>query len=257
MVMLAIWAGTMAVAGVPGSTAEAIDAAGMQRARAFKMLKYYVQIQSKHRYGQPEKSLQTITQRYEETQKDLRQFAHDPALVAALDAVDAHWSDYKKRLSQPCDPQQVNDLLMQSIQQKMLSNRVVTLMTKEAKAANGEEINRAGLLRATSQKIALLYLIKAWQGNQTTPQVRPEMDKAMEHFKASLDFLLASKQTSDAMKSILKRLQKTYLYFTIMNDSDVFTPALVLKKTDAMLRDAVTLVGKYVDRAAHKPEGSQ
>jgi hypothetical protein len=46
------------------------------------------------------------------------------------------------------------------------------------------------------------------------------------------------------MRSI--KIEKTYLFFNVMNDSLVFTPALVVKKCDTMLKSARKLTQLYL-----------
>jgi hypothetical protein len=245
-VLIGVLASTAPAEKFSGSLADALNEAGMQRARAYKLLKFYVQIQSKNRYTDPEAKFKKVSAFYEETQTNLKGYSSAPAIQEALKAVDSKWIEYKKHLARPCKSSEINGLLKESVELKMLSNKVVQALEKEAKGAGGEEVNRAGLFRAQSQKIALLYLIKSWEGSGDLPLIKAEMDKAMKSFKGSLDFLGAASHTTDEMKVILKKLKKTYLYFLVMNDSDVFTPTLVLKKTDAMLKDAVSLVNLYV-----------
>ena len=53
--------------------------------------------------------------------------------------------------------------------------------------------------------------------------------------------------TMDATKKkILTKLEKIYGFFQIMNASEVMTPALAIKKTDAMLKQASELTQLYI-----------
>ncbi len=231
---------------------DAVNEGGMQRARTYKLLKYYLQIQTHNAYQNPAEALARVSGRFEETQKRLERYAaDDPILLEAFRAVDRKWAIYKKQLATPCSASKAIGVLDQAVALKGLAHQAVKALLAAGEGSGAKEVNQAGLFRAQSQKLASLYLIKAWIGDPAPEHLAQEMDKAMKGFRSSLDFLEQSPLTTPEMRPLLNKMGKTYLYFSVMNNSSVFTPTLVLKKTDAMLANAVKLVELYV-RASKK-----
>ena len=67
----------------------------------------------------------------------------------------------------------------------------------------------------------------------------------MKTFRESLDFLKKNYGNDPYVKKIVKGMEKNYLFFSMMEDSGIFTPSLVVKRTDKMLKKADELT-KYL-----------
>ena len=106
----------------------------------------------------------------------------------------------------------------------------------------------AGRLRAVSQKLAALYLLKTWKADQSSAS----LEKPMKKFRESLDFLNKVSGNDKRSKELLKDLEKTYLFFSVMEESGTFTPSLVVKRTDEMMKKADELTRYYVSKSNQK-----
>ena len=76
----------------------------------------------------------------------------------------------------------------------------------------------------------------------------------MQDFRKALDYLNRAPETTAQMRPLLKRIEKIYLFFTVMNHTEIFTPSLVVKKCDAFRNDAVELTQLYLKKASHEHE---
>jgi len=78
------------------------------------------------------------------------------------------------------------------------------------------------------------------------------MKKPMEKFRRSLDFLKKASEGDPEALKLVKDLEKTYLFFSVMNESGTFTPSLVVKKTDNMLKTADQLTRRFIEKSNQK-----
>lgn len=74
----------------------------------------------------------------------------------------------------------------------------------------------------------------------------------MKKFRESLDFLNKVSGNDKRSKELLKDLEKTYLFFSVMEESGTFTPSLVVKRTDEMMKKADELTRYYVSKSNQK-----
>ena len=221
---------------------EAVNIAGRQRMYTMRMLKDYIMIGEKLAYKDPAGDLKKIKKDFQESHASLVAYVKDPTLSAELKEIGTLWNGVQKMTSTPPKKEQAGIYAKKAIDFREKLNTFVAHLAKSGNEATAQSINVSGRLRAVSQALAALYELRAWG----MPHADEKIKKPMKVFRQSLDDLNKAKETQPPMQALLKDLEKTYLFFDVMNQSKVVTPTLVIKKTDAMLKKASELTELYV-----------
>jgi len=222
----------------------AVDVAGKQRMFTQRMLKDYAMVGLENHFGNPGEDLKKIMGLFENHLNSLIEFNKDPATEESLEKVKAMWGPIKLALNEA--PQKEKAGKMQEDLEALLkqANEAVGLFAKQTGKTSGEIINISGRQRMLSQRMASLYMLKVWGVDD--PQFKEKMDKAMNLFKTSLDKLMKSDMSTPEISKLLKKAEKSFMFFEIMNkSSSKFIPSLIYKKSNEMLKDMNTATGLY------------
>jgi nitrate/nitrite-specific signal transduction histidine kinase len=223
---------------------EAVDVAGKQRMYTQRMLKDYAMIGLQNSFGNPQEDLKKIMANFENHLDSLIAFNKDPKTDVSLQKVKKMWGPIKEALNEAPDKAQAGK--MQEDLEALLkqSNEAVGLFAKQTGKASGEIINISGRQRMLSQRMASLYMLKVWGVDD--PQFKEKMNKSMKLFKDSLNRLMKSDMNTPEISALLKKAEKSFKFFEIMNKSkSKFIPALIYKKSNEILKDMNTATGLY------------
>ncbi len=225
------------------SNAEAINVAGKQRMYTMRMLRDYLMIGEKLNYKDPAGDLKKTIADFDEAGKALQSYVKDPKLMEEMKGIHQIWTSSRKMFSQPPVKEKALAYTKDANAFRKKLNTFVNDLSAHYGSSTAEVVNTAGRLRAVSQALAALYQLKAWGIKEASEMIK----KPMKSFRDGLDYLDKAKETQASMRPILTKLERTYLFFKIMDDaSDTATPALVIKETDRMLKLANTLTGQYL-----------
>ena len=155
------------------------------------------------------------------------------------------WSKIKKTLTLRPDKKNVGKLQESLDVLLKESNRTTELFAKDTGEESGEIINISGRQRMLSQRMAGLYMLKVWGVDDK--QFKEKMGETMKLFKDSLEKLKKSKLNTDEIKTLLSKVEKSFMYFEVMNrSSNVFIPTLIYKKSDDILKNMNSVTKLYV-----------
>ena len=223
---------------------QAVDVAGKQRMYTQRMLKDYAMIGLENTFGNPQEDLKNIMADFEDHLDSLIAFNKDPQTDESLQKVKKMWGPIKEALNEPPSKEKAGK--MQEDLEALLkqSNEAVGLFAKQTGKESGEIINISGRQRMLSQRMASLYMLKVWGVDD--PQFKEKMEKSMKLFKDSLERLQHSDMNTPEITALLKKAEKSFKFFEIMNRSkSKFIPALIYKKSNDILRDMNAATGLY------------
>lgn len=153
---------------------------------------------------------------------------------------------YKKILVQKPEKKHIEELRKHTYITKLRkrAHRTVKLFVKKFGTRLAEEINISGRIRAVSQKIAGVYMLRAW--GMDAPVLERKMSDAINTFKNSYEVLNNAKNNGNIQKKLLKRIKKLLLFFKIKGKSKAyFTPSLISKYSDELFDIATKLTKSY------------
>jgi nitrate/nitrite-specific signal transduction histidine kinase len=223
---------------------EAVNIAGKQRMYTQRMLKDYAMIGLQNHFGNPEKDLNETMHNFEDHLDALIAFNEDPATEESLLKVKKMWEPVKKTLQEP--PRKEKAAQLQEALDALLkqANEAVGLFAKQTGKESGEIINISGRQRMLSQRMASLYMLKAWGIDD--PKFKDKMDAAMKLFKDSLERLKKSNMNTPRIDALLLEAEHSFKFFEVMNKSDSkFIPALIYKKSNEILKAMNEATGLY------------
>ena len=222
----------------------AVDVAGKQRMFTQRMLKDYAMVGLENHFGNPGEDLNQTMQQFETHLSALIVFNKEKATEESLLKVQKMWVPLKSELQEKPSKEKAGK--MQEALEALLkqSNEAVGLFAKQTGKASGEIINISGRQRMLSQRMASLYMLKVWGIDD--PQFKEKMMKAMDLYRTSLEKLKKSDMNTEEIMVLLKRSERGFKFFQIMNKSSTkFIPSLIYKKSNDMLKDMNTATGLY------------
>jgi len=222
----------------------AVDVAGKQRMFTQRMLKDYAMVGLENHFGNPAEDLHKIMGLFETHLEALIAFNTDKATEESLLKVQKMWVPLKSKLQEKPSKEKAGELQEELEALLKQSNEAVGLFAKQTGKASGEIINISGRQRMLSQRMASLYMLKVWGIDD--PQFKEKMTKAMDLYSTSLEKLKKSDMSTEEIMVLLKRSERAFKFFQIMNkSSNKFIPSLIYKKSNDMLKDMNTATGLY------------
>ena len=222
--------------------ADAVNVAGKQRMYTMRMLRDYIMIGTHLHFEDPVADLKHTLHDFEVSHMALKAYIQDPKLVAELAKIEKHWDTIKATMKQPPVQDQAASYAKNAIAFREMLNDFTNHLAKTSGKTESEAVNHSGRLRAVSQAIAAVYMLRIWD----VPGSQKKMRIPMERFRSSLDYLRAAKTTKEPMKKVLAKLEKIYLFMDVINQFSDMEPSLVIEKTNTMLELSNTLTQLYV-----------
>ncbi len=227
-----------------GSSEDAINIAGKQRMLSYRILKDYLMISMESEYKNPIEDMKKCIQNFDEARKALAAYNKDATLQSLLQTVEKKFFSVKEMITQPFEKSKGDVYLNVITEMKEVSHQIVLRLQEIYKQESSVIVNKAGRLRAISQRINALYLLKTLEASSSS--INKNMQDAMKIFRESLDYLQHAALPDATMQKKLKKIDKIYVFFQIMNESDNYVPIIIGKKSSRMLKTADELVNLYI-----------
>lgn len=215
---------------------EAIDVAGKQRMFTQRLLKDYAMIGMHNNFGNPKKDLEKIIADFEDHLNALDQFNKDAATKTKIEEAKKAWQQIKPMLQKAPNTADATSLQKSLDNLLKTSDEVTKLFAAQSHSSTGEIINISGRQRMLSQRMASLYMLKAW--GLKDPQFKKKLQDAIQLFKTSLDKLMAYDKNTPQINQLLQKAKRDFMFFEIMGkSSSKFIPALIYKKSNEILKN--------------------
>ena len=225
---------------------DAVDVAGKQRMFTQRMLKDYAMIGMKNSFGNANKDLNSTISEFEDHLHSLHDYTKNSKITKSTKKAEEIWLPIKKTLQNPPSKSKVVKLQADLEELLSISNDVTGLFAKETGKESGKIVDMSGRQRMLSQRMASLYMLKVWGIDDD--KFKKKMKSAMHLFKSSLEELQKSKLNTDEINRLLDNVEKSFMFFEVMNRSDsVFIPSLIYKKSNDILEDMNRVTHCYVE----------
>ena len=214
---------------------EALNQAGRQRMLTQRMVKAYAMLGQRIEVATAKKQLQDAVALFEQQLENLSRFAPNEQINADLDAVQQGWQSFKELAMQPANRAQAVELRTLADQTLSASNQVVLSLQAISGTKAGHLVNLAGRQRMLSQRLAGLYLYRAWGIEQES--LEADYATASEEFDAALKVLLVAPENT---YKINKELKKVVDHWHLYQRSDKmregeFIPLLIVVSSEKIL----------------------
>ena len=225
---------------------DAVDIAGKQRMFTQRMLKDYAMIGMKNSFGNAEEDLNITISEFEDHLQSLYNYMKNSKIKKSIKNAKEIWLPIKKILENPPSKSEVVKLQENLELLLLVSNDITGLFAKETGKESGKIVDMSGRQRMLSQRMASLYMLKVWGVDDN--KFKEKMKEAMHLFKSSLEELKKSKLNTDEINRLLSRVEKSFMFFEVMNRSNtVFIPSLIYKKSNDILEDMNRVTHSYVE----------
>jgi len=228
------------------SQSQAVNIAGKQRMLSYRMFKDHLMVSMDNNYKDPGADMKESMENFDSALIALGAFSKDAKIKTLLKDAKKEFDSFKVMSGTPITKANAIESLDKTIALRTVSQKITIALESVNKKDENGIVNKSGRLRAISQVIASLYLLKTM--GVESPKIDKTMKKVMGVFRKTLDTLKSSKLKDDIVNKKLKKLESIYLFFDVMNEAESFVPTLVDKKSNKMLKYADELTSIFVKK---------
>ncbi|MDD0845110.1 type IV pili methyl-accepting chemotaxis transducer N-terminal domain-containing protein [Pseudomonas sp. Gutcm_11s] len=227
------------------SAGEAMNMTGLQRSLVQRMAKNYLMIGADVRVDSASRQLQESVTQFDNAYQALSAYAPTPEIKSKLAEVGQTWETFRPQVTAKPDQAQAAAMLANSESLLKQSQELTDLMAAQV-GAMGNVVNRSGWARVQSQRIAMLYMAKAWQVQ--APDLDSKLDTAVADFDGILKEFEAKPAANEQIATSLRRVRANWA-FTLkgidLHATSAFVPTSITVSTDSLFRHMNELTRLY------------
>jgi len=226
-----------------------IDSAGRQRMLTQRIVKAYCQVGLQVTPGVSHAQLVDAIDRFESQLAKLAANVSNAQTRAAVTDVSKLWRGFRQAAGGRVSRDGARVLATRSEALLQASQALVQLLERDAGTAEAKLINTAGRQRMLSQRIAKLYMLRAW--GIEAPSIRVDIDAAAEQFSSALATLRAAPENTDAIRRELEAVAMQWEWFRSaieLQGAESYT-LVVADASESILNSMDLITAKYAGLA--------
>ena len=223
--------------------AEAVNISGRQRMLTQRMMKNHLLIGAEIQTDKAQRQLDEAVALFEEQLLMLRDYSPTAAIDSKLDTVEALWLPHRLRIISAPSKTGASLLMEDNLALLKACDDVVKAIEAHSGIDSARLVNLSGRQRMLSQKIAKVYVARAWRVRSDS--LKQELDDAITLFDRSLNELESYPSNTDELRDALQRVRNQWDFSRTgfqLEDSGRYVPTVIAVTTDSILSrmDAIT-----------------
>ena len=228
------------------SVASAINKAGRQRMLSQRIVKTYAQIGLGVTPQISRAQLKAAIGQFDLQLAELRAFAPNARMRQSVDALDLVWRPFRQAAEGEVTRANAERLAQMDESVMQAANGLTLALQNYAGMPTAWLVNDSGRLRMLSQRLAKLYMLRAWQVD--SPALRRQFDEARTEFETRLLLLQEAPQNTYAINRELEVVVLQWAWFRAALEQDAehaLYRVVVADAVESMLRGLETVTRLY------------
>jgi len=223
---------------------DAIEKAREQSVLTQKILANYAMVGMHNSFQNSEESFKKSIESFEENMDALDNFATSKKAFQNSEKIMEAWEPIKKHLQEEKSLERALALLSEMDGLLALTRKTTEIYTRQTGYMLGKTMNASADIGIDAQRMATLYLLKAWGEKSAT--VDTMMKASIKEFKQAMELLKTARINTPEIKKVLQEVDRAFMYFTVMDALDSSAiPTLIYKKSNTILKAANRLAILY------------
>lgn len=222
----------------------AINTAGKQRMLTQRMVKAYCMIGIEVQKGEARLQLDDSIALFDQQLAALEKLAVGPEVTQSLKRVKVLWSPFKSALQLPVSKERATLLMKHNDELLRATNDVVELLEGMSEKDANRLVNLSGRQRMLSQRLAKLYMARAWGIDD--PGLAVQMELGADEFTSALRTLSRSAKGTEDLRNALEDAKAQWqLLHHALNQGTGDMPLIVAIASEQILDTMNSITGMY------------
>lgn len=233
-------------ANAPLSDAEAVNISGRQRMLTQRMMKNHLLVGADIQAEKAQRQLDESVALFEEQLLLLHDYSPTENIRRKLATVESLWLPHRLRIISSPSKNGIDRLMQANLTLLDACDDVVKAIEEHASIDSARLVNIAGRQRMLSQKIAKVYVARAWRIRSDS--LSSEFENAIALFDQSLNELEHYRQNTPALTEALQRVRNQWDFSRAgfqLGDHGRFVPTVISVTTDSILAKMDDITHQY------------